>query len=485
MRHVPLALSAAAVLAFAASAAFAQSKPAPTAAASQGAPPSATPAPSAPAATTAAAPQASGQAAAAPDAPPKPPAIVVDDPLLAPIAPAPKTLTSFREVLSLLSNQSTAQKIATLEIERAKGNKRQVLAAALPDVNGQASVSTSYGGVEFSTPVAQAQLTVSQPILAPRAWHAIGTAEKQIEGAKLNAEDTRRTAITSAATFIVAVVTAERVAEINRVGLRSALERLELTKRKKRLGSGTDLDIVRAEQDATSARGTLVSGDENLRKAREQLGQVFNSSDAYGVPASFSINDIEQALKSACRPEKPENRADVLVAKNDLAIAERGVTDVKLAYAPTASVSSTLAVTSNTNVLNPNAGSWSISAVLSIPIWDGGARYGQAKIASVQVEEAKLRVQDATVGASIEGTQAQRAVTVADQSRAISERTRDLARETARLSQIAFESGAGTSLDLVDSGRTLRQAELDLALKELEVVRAKIAALLALSACTL
>ncbi len=59
----------------------------------------------------------------------------------------------------------------------------------------------------------------------------------------------------------------------------------------------------------------------------------------------------------------------------------------------------------------------------------------------------------------------------------------DLAKETARLSQIAFESGAGTSLDLIDSGRVLRQAELDLAVKELSVVQAKIAALLAMSAC--
>lgn len=129
--------------------------------------------------------------------------------------------------------------------------------------------------------------------------------------------------------------------------------------------------------------------------------------------------------------------------------------------------------------------SWSISGVLTIPIWDGGSRYGAAKVASANVEEAKVKVEQTTVGATIEATQAQRSVTVADQSRTISEKARDLAKETARLSQIAFESGAGTSLDLVTSGQALRQAEIDLAVKELSVVQAKIAALLALSKCDL
>jgi outer membrane protein TolC len=343
-------------------------------------------------------------------------------------------------------------------------------------------------------PTGQVSLSVTQPLSA-RSWYAIGTADEVIEGSKLRAEDAKRTAIAVAANAIVGVVTAERIAEVNRVGLRSALERLELTRRKKRLGSGTDLDIVRAEQDATGARGTIVSGDEALRKARESLGQIFNSTDAYGVPSSFSLNDIDQAMTSACKADKIENRVDVLAVKSDLKVAERAVTDVKLQYAPTVSVSSALSYTagggsgsSSSSISGSSSNSqasWSISALLTVPIWEGGARYGAAKVASAQVEEAKLKVEQTVVGATIEATQAQRSVTVADQARTISEKARDLAKETARLSQIAFETGSGTSLDLVTSGQALRQAEIDLAVKELEVVRSKIAALLALSKCDL
>jgi hypothetical protein len=44
-------------------------------------------------------------------------------------------------------------------------------------------------------------------------------------------------------------------------------------------------------------------------------------------------------------------------------------------------------------------------------------------------------------------------------------------------------NGSGTSFDLVNTAQQLRAAELDLAVKEFEVLRSKIAALLALSTC--
>jgi outer membrane protein TolC len=411
-------------------------------------------------------------------------------------------LGGFKEVLNLLSNQAATLRIAKAEIDRAKGVRRQALAAVLPTMTGTGSFTLQALQTQITTlnqktgqlttietpasPTGQATLGVVQPFNA-RSYYGIGTADEQVEGTKLRYEDARRTAIAAAANAVVSVVTSERVAEINRVGLRSALERLELARRKKRLGSGTDLDVVRAEQDATNARAQIVTGDESLRKARESLGQIFNSTDAYSVSSSFSLNDIETAMKSACTVDKVENRTDVLAAKSDLKVAERAVVDARLQYAPTAQISSTLSVVPDALLATPGGqnATWSITALLTIPIWDGGSRYGAAKIASAQVEEAKVKVEQTIVGASIEATQAQRSVTVAEQARVVSEKARDLARETARLSQIAFETGAGTSLDLVTSGQALRQAELDLAVKELSVVQSKIAAVLALSKCDL
>lgn len=454
----------------------------------------------------AAAPPAASPPSTAPaapgDAPPKPPSIDVDDPLLAPVPAPAHTFNGFKEVLTLLSNESLTLRIAQQDIQRAEGARRAALAATLPQLTGRADASNQLlrctpGDITASGEPCRDLAAFGQAVerfgagltlsvsLSPRSWYAVGTNDKVVEASKLRVEDARRTAITAAANAIVAVVTAERVAEINRVGLRAALQRLELTKRRKRLGSGTDLDIVRAEQDAASARSQIVTGDENLRRSRESLGALFGKADAYGVPTTFTLNDIEPALKAACAPAKADERPDVLAAKTDVKVAERQVTDVKLAFSPTVDLSSTLSANNFVSGVSGDNATWSISAVLSVPIWDGGARYGQLKTQNANLEAARTRVEQATVTATLESTQAQRAITVAEQAKSVSEKSRDLARETARLSQVAFESGSGTSLDLVDSGRVLRQAELDLALKELEIVRAKIAALLALSACKL
>jgi outer membrane protein TolC len=66
---------------------------------------------------------------------------------------------------------------------------------------------------------------------------------------------------------------------------------------------------------------------------------------------------------------------------------------------------------------------------------------------------------------------------------AVAARTREIAAETARLTKVAYLNGSGTSFDLVDTARRLREAELDYTVKEFDVLRAKIAALLALATC--
>src|SRR4029079_11338921 len=99
-------------------------------------------------------------------------------------------------------------------------------------------------------------------------------------------------------------------------GLRSALERRDRTARKKGLGVATGLDVVRADQDVASARATLVTGDESLRKAREALGLSVGIPEAMGVPRDVSLDDVVSSAGEACRPvSRIEERADILTLK--------------------------------------------------------------------------------------------------------------------------------------------------------------------------
>jgi outer membrane protein TolC len=99
------------------------------------------------------------------------------------------------------------------------------------------------------------------------------------------------------------------------------------------------------------------------------------------------------------------------------------------------------------------------------------------------VGQAEARMEQTRRNASIEVKRTLRGVEVAEQSRKVAEQSRVLAQETERLARVSFELGRGTSLELVDAARQLRQSEVQLALREFEVVQAKLRALLALSNC--
>jgi len=430
--------------------------------------------------------------------PAEPPELEVRDPLLSEIAPPNKMVGSWQEAVRILSTRSTELAIATAEVARAQGLTRQALGRALPVITAAGTLThhlirTDIRTVDLDTgsivertvpasPTALARLSVVQPILAPRVWHAIGTAERNEDAARLSIEDQQRLLVAGTANAIVGVVTTERISEINRVSLRAALERLELTRRLQRLGSANKLDVVRSEQDVALARATLITGDESLRQAREALGLALGSSEPHGVNPSINIDSLEAAARSTCAPSKVDDRADVRSAKLAVELAEREVTDADLLYAPTADVSSAFTLSSE-QLANTRQFAWSIQGVLTVPIWDGGVRYGARRSAEASVERERARLVGIRRDATLETNRARRGVAVAEQSWEVARTARDLAAETERLSRLAFEKGVGTSFDLVDSGRRLRESELDLTLREFRIVEARIAALLASARC--
>ena len=422
----------------------------------------------------------------------------VEDPLLAP-PPSPRhVLTSFREALTLVSTKSAELRIAEAEVLRADALERQALGQTLPTLNATGNVTHHLirGDIKTvdleqakvverrvpDTPIASAQLTLSQPF-APRAWYAVGTSALGLERARTRAEDRYRTVIIGLTNSILAVFTTERSAEINRVGLRSALQRLDLTRRMVALGTGTQLDLVRVEQDSIAARAGLIAGDEVLRQAREALGLLLGSVESYGVTPSLQLNELQSAFEISCRPGSVADRADVRAATADVMMASRGVADAKLMFAPFASVATT-GVLSNDELLNAKKYAWSIQGLVTLPLWDGGVRYGALRAARADVEQQQTRL-DATVrNATVEVTQALRALDVAQDQLRIAARSAELAHQTASLAQKAFEAGTTTSFDLVETARREREAELTLAVRELDLAKAKLAALLATASCS-
>jgi len=441
--------------------------------------------------------------------PPLPP---VEDPMLAPVPPPRRVLTSWSEAYQLLQARSTNLKTAVDQVIEAEGQTIVAFAQYLPAFGGcaggssappgcingtltqqlltktTAGVQENATGLPFSTvlPVpntATMSMTLSQDILNVQEFDQIFISKIMEEANHLTVDDTRRTLELGLANQIVSVVTAERSAEINRVGLRVALEQLALTRRKEALGAAMSLDVVRAQQNAANARVTLVNGDEALRQAREALGLALSIPEETGVSPDMKVDGLGQQAMQSCRAvDSIDQRPDVSAARKNLEVAKRNLRNTWYSFIPVITAQSTLAATTAVNGGYPNP-TWSIGAAVSFPIFDGGTRYGTIKTQRAAADVADQALQALRYQDIIQVEQAQRGIDVAQASYNVALEQRDLAAQNDALTQKLWVRGQGTSVDLVTASEAHRQAEQSLVVAEFGVVKARIAALLALSTC--
>ncbi len=433
------------------------------------------------------------------------PAPEVSDPMLGPVEAAPRIVRSWEEALTLIRSRSPDYIGGYQNIRRAEAQSRIALAALLPTLNGQASYTHQFlsqkfilaapkdpdnaaAGIKVAPIVAPPANTwavggtLNVPIVNVKGFHDWRTSKRNEEAARLSFSDERRQITTSVVNTLLSSLTAERVADLNRVGLRAALERLALAEARLKFGQGTELDHDRALQDVAAARALLISGDESLRQAREELGRALGLPQPIGVPPTLDLEEFERAVARTCHlNEDIERRPDVVAARKRVEIADRAITSAELETAPTLAAVSSLDYASEVT-FSPNT-TWSLGGVLTLPFYDGGARYGRMRDARAAAEQARQALISTRLNAVIESARAHRAVGVSQASRDVALAQRDLAARVDARTREGFSRGFGTSLDLVVSAQALRQAEIDLAVQDLDLGEARASAVLANAEC--
>jgi multidrug efflux system outer membrane protein len=278
------------------------------------------------------------------------------------------------------------------------------------------------------------------------------------------------------------VVAAERVAELNRIGLTQALERAALTERTQQLGAATQLDVVRIQQDVEVARGVLIAGDEQLRRTREALGLAVGFGEEIGLVVGFSLEQLVQRTLAECRVVPWEARPDLEAARANVESVAESRRRAFAGYFPTLGLTSNLFAYTST----PGPGrfaSWNLAAVLSIPLWEGGSREGLVQEragAEIQAESSLVASQRQV---SLEVARSRRSVSVSQALVASATKARTIAAQLDQLTRRLFEVGRGSSLELVQSAQALRQADVALATREFELVQARLDSLLTEALC--
>jgi outer membrane protein, multidrug efflux system len=415
----------------------------------------------------------------------------VSDPMLAPPEAGGTIVKSWDDAV-LLMQKSPDFLTGVDAVERTLAEHRIALAGVLPTLYGQGQYAHNFNvlditlaGVTIVSPpptIWSIGATLSWNIINPRAIYALGTSDLQTDVAKLSLDDRRRVLAASVVSAMLATLAANRVAELDRVGLRAALERLTLTQTRLKFARGTELDIDRAQQDVAAARATLINGDEQLRQSRENLGHAVGSPTPLAAAPELDLDGFEASVAKTCHIAKDiEQRADVAAARQRVAVADRAITDAKLMFAPYLNVGSQ-ASWASASTLGPLE-SWSVAATITLPLYDGGVRYGQLRDAKAATDQAMQALQAARVEALIEAARASRAIAVDTAARDVAKQQRDLAQRIDERTRQGYASGIGTSLDLVTSAQALRDAEINLVLLDFQLAQARAGAVLVNAEC--
>ena len=103
---------------------------------------------------------------------------------------------------------------------------------------------------------------------------------------------------------------------------------------------------------------------------------------------------------------------------------------------------------------------WQAQLVLTIPLFDGGFRYGAQRVRSAQYEESKAQLDGLLRQARSDVRAAFEAVQRADDSVRSARQASRLARQALDMTMLAYREGATNDLEVVDAERRSRDADV-------------------------
>jgi outer membrane protein TolC len=317
------------------------------------------------------------------------------------------------------------------------------------------------------------QMTVSLPLLNPRAYPALLNAYDGIDAASLAREQARQALVLGVVRAYYAAVTAERVMLASQRQVELATAQRDAVAARVQAATQPVLAEKRATLELLRAKQTLAQAKAAVDNAIGAIGTLVGRTETFllapppPMPPALAATDTEALVEQAL-----QQRLEVRTQRTMVTIAERSVLDAWAQFLPTIGVSASARATSFTTgfVRDPVTGVLNLSATL--PLYDGGARYAALDDGNSRVTEEKIRLRqlEERVAAQVRGSA--RDVGVREEAARLALEALTVAREAQAQAQALFDAGVGTALDLTETNVAVFGAETDALRTELELAMA-------------
>ncbi|HEX7797880.1 MAG TPA: TolC family protein [Vicinamibacterales bacterium] len=421
-----------------------------------------------------ASPHASAQT---PGQPPSQPPLVLAQP--EPQNAAPPLIT-LKDALDRARDLDAQYRSATTDAEIARQDRLQARNSLLPTFSN----STQYLGTQGDTPLATGRFVSNDGVNLWREWAIargditagtfLRTPVKRAQAAEAaadaRAEVARRGLAVTVTQRYYALVSAEHHYATSQQAVAQAQRFYDIAQRQQRLGQVAQADVIKAE----------ISYRQQEQAFRDATLQIENARLALAVllfptfTQNFTV--VDDLSVAALLPPFPDVRQmagrenpDVRAATEALRVAEQEVSSARQAFLPTFIYDAIYGIEANEFALHsvdvaqpelgvlPNLG-YFVTLNLAVPIWDWGTTRSKVRQASSRRTLAQVQL-----------TQTQRQVIsnlytfynealTARTNAETAQRVAELAAESLRLTNLRYDAGESSALEVVDAQNTLVQA---------------------------
>jgi outer membrane protein TolC len=373
----------------------------------------------------------------------------------------PATRVTLPDAIARALAKNPTYATAQLEIRRAEAVVRETAAAWLPTLYANAGAThldgnrVEAGNIILAQNELAANVTLTVPIVMARQWLSTTEARLSAEAIRATSADARRTVAYATGQAFLAVYAQKFVIEVDETALENAKSHADYAHQRYAGGVGNVLDEVRARQEVATDAALVQQAYSQLATAEEVLGILAGEEGPLDTEGDATLPEppsLQTGLDEAV------HRTDVVALADRSQAASQVFRDDWSNYAPY------LAAIAEPFYQNPAIPTlpltgYALSLMLTVPLYDGGLRYGQHREHRALLDEANVAYGAGLRQARSDVRDSSEAMARADQALRSSRAAASLANRALELANTAYRAGAVTDIEVIDAERAARDAD--------------------------
>ncbi len=380
--------------------------------------------------------------------------------------------------LALAPDGNTRVKLAVESIRQAEARSDEARAALLPNIDGAISEESQTRNLKafglrfpsipilgFTIPtfvgpydVFDARASLTQSVFDFSSIRNYQAAKVAIEAVKADNQGTRDQVTDQVARAYLTGLRSQAALETARANVELSEALLKLSQSLKNAGTGTGIEVTRAEVQLANDRQQLVVAQNGVERSHLELLKVIGLKldrpvELTGTLAYVPVENLDpaQALASA-----RENRAELKAQTNRERSAKLSYSAVKYERLP--SVAAFGDYGSSGSTLNDSVPTRTYGASLRIPIFDGGRRDARRAQSASQYRQEQIRTEDLRDQIELDVRLALQSLRSADAEVKAADEGLKLSENELAQAQRRYKAGVSNSVEVTDAQTRLQRA---------------------------